>query len=236
MRSIIALGMGVVILAGVAASLSAQKAEKPDEGFVKLFAEEGAPKGWTVTTWDDVSKPGPKEAKWVVDKDGVLHGSEPRGTWLMSEKQYGDFVLDYEFKLGERGNSGLGIRVPAAGDPAFDGLEIQMADERYNEGRDGPDKLTGSIYKAIAPTKQVFKPTQWNHYVVTAKGPRITVVLNGETIQEINLDEHKAPIERHNGKPSPSLSERPRKGRIGFQELSRGGAHVMIRNVRIKEL
>jgi hypothetical protein len=237
MRPVSFFGMVGLLLAVSCTSVGAQKdAGKGDEGFVKLFAEEGEPKGWRVSAWDDVSKPGPKEAKWLVDKEGVLHGSEPRGTWLVSEKLYGDFVLDYEFKLGERGNSGLGIRFPAAGDPAFDGLEIQMADERYNEGRDGPDKLTGSIYKAIAPKKQVYKPTEWNHYTITAKGPRITVVLNGETIQEANLDEHKTPIERHNGKPSPSLSERPRKGHIGFQELSRGGAHVMIRNAKIKVL
>ena len=201
-----------------------------------LFPDKGVPKGWSVRAWDDVSKPGPENAKWVVDDDGVLHGSEPRGTWLVSDKEYGDFVLEYDFKLGERGNSGLGLRFPPKGDPAFDGLEIQMNDERYNNGQDAPDQLTGSFYKAIAPKKQVYKPTEWNHYVITARGPRIKVELNGEVIQDVNLDDHATPVKRHDDTDAPPLKDRPRRGRIGFQELSRGGAHVLIRNAKITEI
>lgn len=186
--------------------------------------------------WSDVSRPPPEGAKWTVDADGVLHGSEHRGTWLVSEAEYGDFELDFEWKLGEQGNSGCGIRIPASGDPAFDGLEIQMVDERYNEGRDGPDKLTGSLYKALAPSKQVYKPAEWNHYIITARGSKLKVVLNDEVIQDVDLAEHQDPIERHNGSPAPSLKDRPRKGRIGFQELSRGAGHVMIRDAKIRVL
>src|SRR5438046_1605364 len=144
-------------------------AAPPDKSgdFVALFPDEGAPKGWSVRAWDDVKNDGPKGAAWVV-KDGILNGSEPRGTWLVSDKLYGDFVIDFEWKLGERGNSGCGIRFPDQGDPAFDGLEIQMCDARYNNPPDGPDKLTGSLYKALAPKKQVYKPTEWQHYLITA--------------------------------------------------------------------
>jgi hypothetical protein len=203
---------------------------------VPLFPDKGEPKGWSVRAWDDVANPGPEGAKWVVDDQGVLHGSEPRGTWLVSDREYGDFTIEYDFKLGERGNSGLGIRFPAKGDPAFDGMEIQMNDERYNEGRDAPNQLTGGIYKAIAPTKQVYKPTDWNHYKITARGSRIRVELNGELVQDVNLDDHATPVERHNGEMATGLKDRPRRGRIGFQELSRGGAHVLIRNAKITEL
>jgi hypothetical protein len=41
---------------------------------------------------------------------------------------------------------------------------------------------------------------------------------------------------RHNGQPAPAVKDRPRKGHIGFQELSRGTEHVQIRNARIKVL
>src|SRR3954469_18701837 len=211
--------------------LGAQKAAD----FAPLFPDEGAPKGWSVRAWDDVKKDGPKEAAWMV-KDGVLNGSEPRGTWLVSEKPYGDFILDFEWKLGERGNSGCGIRFPDAGDPAFDGLEIQMCDARYNNPPDGPDKLTASLYKALAPTKQVYKPTEWNHYVITAIDSKIKVELNGEVVQDVDLSQYDKGIERHDGSAAPPLKDRPRKGHIGFQELSRGGGHVQIRNARIKVL
>ncbi|HEX8912111.1 MAG TPA: DUF1080 domain-containing protein [Humisphaera sp.] len=201
-----------------------------------MFAEPGAPKGWSARLWSDVAKPAPDGTDWRVDADGVLHCNGTRGSWLLSDAEFGDFVLSFEFKLPERGNSGVGIRVPAAGDPAFDGIEVQMADERYNGGRDGPDKLTGALYKAAAPTKQVYKPTEWNRYVITAVGPRVRVELNGELVQDLNLDERTAAVERHDGTPAPPLKDRPRRGRIGFQELSRGGGHVMIRNATIAPL
>jgi len=201
-----------------------------------LFPDSGVPEGWVVRAWDDVSKPAPPEAQWKVDADGVLHGSNPRGTWLVSEATYGDFELAFEWKLGERGNSGCGIRFPDAGDPAFDGLEIQMVDPRYNEGRDAPDALSGAIYKASAPIEQFYKPTDWNAYIIRAEGSRITVTLNAVEVQQIDLDTKTVPIQRHNGEAAPSLRERPRSGHIGFQELSRGGGHVMIRNARIRTL
>jgi hypothetical protein len=203
--------------------------------FVPLFPEEGAPKGWSVRAWDDVKNQGPKGAAWKV-QDGILHGSEPRGTWLISDELYGDFVLDFEWKLGERGNSGCGIRFPGQGDPAFDGLEIQMCDARYNNPPDGPDKLTGSLYKALAPKKQVYNPTDWNHYVITCQGSKIKVVLNDEVIQDVNLNDYDKPVQRHDGTDAPPLKDRPRKGHIGFQELSRGGGHAQIRNAKIKVL
>jgi hypothetical protein len=203
--------------------------------FVPLFPDEGAPKGWSVRSWDDVKKPGPKGAAWLV-KDGVLNGSEPRGTWLVSDQIYGDFVLDFEWKLGERGNSGCGIRFGDQGDPAFDGLEIQMCDARYNNPPDGPDRLSGSLYKALAPKKQVYKPTEWNHYVITCMGSKIKVVLNDELIQDVDLNDFDKLVQRHDGSAAPPLKDRPRKGHIGFQELSRGGGHVEIRNAKIRVL
>ena len=45
-------------------------ADKQDEKWVTLFPEKGEPKGWSVHAWDDVSKPAPEGAKWVVDEQG----------------------------------------------------------------------------------------------------------------------------------------------------------------------
>jgi hypothetical protein len=225
-------------LCAAAALASSIIAAEPNEGFRKLFPKEGAPEGWVVRAWNDVSQPGPAGAVWKVI-DGVLHGSEPRGTWLVSEKEYGDFVLKFEFKLGERGNSGCGLRFPAAGDPAFDGLELQMVDPRYFPPDYGvpPDfELTGSLYRAIPAKEKVFKPSDWNSYEVTCKGSQVKVVLNSATVVDYDLEKHTTPAKRHDGRDASPLKDRPRKGRIGFQELSRGGAHVEVRNAVIKEL
>ena len=226
--------IGAILLLAVGGAV-AMAAEKPEEeGFVRLFPKDGVPEGWLVRHWADIAKPVDPKIHWTVQK-GILHGSEPRGTWLISKRQYGDFILKFDFKLGTHGNSGCALRVPLKGDPAFDGMELQMADYRYNPAAK-ESELTGGIYRAIAPREQVYKPTQWNTYVVTLKGSHLHVTLNGQVIHDLNLDEQTQEVKRHNGQLAPPVKDRPRKGHIGFQELSRGGAHVRIRNARIKVL
>jgi hypothetical protein len=205
--------------------------------FTNLFTLEGHPRGWLETAWDDLRKPPPEGAVWNIE-GGVLHGSNPRGTWLISEKEYSDFVLEFEWKLGERGNSGVALRAPMFGDPAFDGMELQMVDPRYfpPDNPPKPSELTGSLYRAVAPTQQVFKPTDWNKYTITCQGPHVTVILNGVKIQDVDLDQQTVHPKRHDDTEASTLRERPRRGHIGFQELSRANGHVEIRNARIREL
>jgi hypothetical protein len=230
------VSVACVVAATLGCAATAHSAEKADDkaGWVKLFPKNGTPEGWRVGMWNDVSKPADGDPKWVV-KDGILNGGEPRGSWLMSEKEYSNFILEYEFKLGERGNSGLALRAPMKGDPAFDGMELQMADFRYNPSAKDSE-LTGGLYRALSPSKQVYKPTEWNAYRVELRGSRIVVTLNGEKIQDTDLSGHGDPVKRHDGTMAPPLKDRPRRGHIGFQELSREGAHVLIRNARIKVL
>ena len=202
--------------------------------FVPLFPQEGVPEGWVVRAWNDVRNPAEGNPVWTVE-NGVLTGGEPRGSWLLSEKEYGDFVLEFEFKLGERGNSGCALRAPLYGDPAFDGIELQMADFRYNpEAKDS--ELTGGLYRAVAPMKQVYRPTEWNSYRIECRGSRVKVELNGQPILDVNLDEQTAAVKRHDGTDAPPLRDRPRRGHIGFQELSRDRSHAAIRYARILSL
>jgi hypothetical protein len=223
--------VALVAMVGVPMAFGAEASK--EEGFVRLFTKDGSPEGWLVRTWSDVNKPAEPSLKWTV-KDGILHGST-RGTWLISKRQYSDFILKFDFKLGPLGNSGCALRAPLFGDPAFDGMELQMADYRYNTSAKDSE-LTGGIYRAIAPLKQVYKPTQWNSYVILLKGPHLHVTLNGVVIHDLDLDEQNQAVLRHNGQPAPPVKDRPRKGHIGFQELSRGDTHVQIRNARIKVL
>lgn len=235
MKSLFAQGGSILVAAlfvGCASSHTAPRVEKSAR-FTLLFPKDGVPQGWHVGQWDDVSKPGPTNAIWTVH-NGVLHGSE-RGCWLMSEREYGDFILEFDFKLGPRGNSGCALRAPMFGDPAFDGMELQMADYRYNTNATAAE-LTGGLYRALAPSKQVYKPEQWNSYRIELRGSRILVILNGENIQDVDLSAYAEPVKRHNGTLTTGLKDRQRRGHIGFQELSRGGDHVMIRNARIKVL
>lgn len=214
-----------------AVSSAAAFAEKD---WTRLFVTAGSPAGWSVREWNDLAKAAPAGTEWFV-RDGVLRPGERRGTWLVSDQEYGDVVLEFEIKLSERGNSGLALRAPLRGDPAFDGLEIQFADFRYNTSAK-PSELTGGVYRAIAPSRQVYRPTEWNSTRVELRGSRLKVTLNGELVQDVDLDEFDQPVKRHDGSDALPVKDRPRTGHLGFQHLSRNHEPIQIRNVRLQPL
>src|SRR5438034_7997355 len=178
-----------------------------DNDFRPLFSEDGPPKGWTVREWNDLTKK-VSDAEWTV-KDGVLHSGQRRGTWLMSDKEYTDFILEFEIKLTEVGNSGVALRAPMIGDPAFDGMELQVADFRYNT-QAKPAELTGAIYRALAPTKQIYRPTEWNRFRIELVGMHLKVTLNGEVIQDADLGQLDQPTRRHDGTNAAPVKDRPK--------------------------
>lgn len=226
--------MRVLLYSVIALSLLA--AGPSDHPAVRLFDKKGPPAGWRVCQWNDVSQPGPKDAKWFVNDQGILTGKNSRDTWLMSDAQYADFELSLDFKITSQGNSGVALRAPLKGDPAYDGMELQIVDPRYYGGKGEPEQLCGAIYRGIAPAKQAFKPNAWNTYHISCIGPHVKVVLNGQIIQDFNLDDQTKPLHRDSPeKSAPPLKDRPRKGHIGFQDLSRDG-RVQIRNVTLRDL
>ena len=78
----------------------------------------------------------------------------------------------------------------------------------------------------------MFKPEDWNKFQISCMGPHVKVVLNGEVVQDFNLDEQTKTL--HRDKPEETatpLKERPRRGHIGFQDLCRDGKPAQFRNV-----
>lgn len=250
--------LSVVAVIGAATTVSAGgqvTAAAADPGgdprptqFRLLFPVEGpVTKGWTVRTWADIKDAPRFETVWEV-RDGILHGGRSPtgrwvGTWLFSEEEYGNFVLEVDFKFrngGAQGNGGVGLRVaPLAGRPSYDGIELQITDPRYEfslyrEG--GSNQLTGAIYKALAPLKQVYNPGEWNSYRIDARGAHLKVWLNDILIQDVDLDRENARIQKDDGGEALPLSKRPRRGRIGFQDLSNPGEQLLFRNARIAVL
>jgi hypothetical protein len=220
------------VLIAMSALASICCADEP--AFQPLFAKDGPPEGWVIRHWADIANPAVGAPAWTV-KDGVLTSAGDRGCWFLSEKLYGDFEIEYEFKLGPQGNSGFAIRCPEKGDPAFDGLEMQMADFRYNpQAKDS--ELTGGIYRAIAPSKQVYKPEEWNRVSISIIGTKLKIVMNDELIHDTDLATHEEEIIDHKGNAVPKIKDRPLKGRIGFQNLSRAGGQVEIRGAKIRVL
>src|SRR5204862_4967182 len=115
-----------------------------------------------------------------------------------------------------KGNCGIAMQAPMKGDPAFDGMELQVADFRYNpQAKDS--ELTGGIYRAIAPSKQVYKPTEWNQFRVELKGIHLKVTLNGEVIQDVDLDKYIQQIKRHDNSNDTHVKALLRRDHNGIQ-------------------
>jgi hypothetical protein len=163
-------------------------------------------------------------------ENGVIFSTKTDGGNLYTEKEYADFAFRFDFRLTENANNGIAIRSPLSGDAAYAAIEIQVLDDggsQYTALK--PFQYHGSIY-GVVPSKRGFqKPVgEWNSEEITAKGRRITVVLNGTTIVDANLDDVKdeAVLKAH-----PGLANT--RGHIG---LLGHGTRVEFRRLRIKEL
>jgi hypothetical protein len=196
-------------------------ADKSDDGFEPMF------NGKDFAGWQG------HVHGWTLEPDGTLAWEQEAGD-VWTEKQYGDFVLDFDYKVAKGSNSGVFIRCGNPRDPVQTALEIQIYDS-YGKGRGLHH--AGAVYDAMAPSRNVEKPAgEWNHITITAKGPVVHVALNGEQIIDMNVDEWKVAGKNPDGSDNKfrkALKNFPRKGRIQFQDHHKP---VWYRNVRIKEL
>ncbi|MCF6312093.1 MAG: DUF1080 domain-containing protein [Verrucomicrobiales bacterium] len=176
-----------------------------------------------------------KKGAWQV-KDGVLSPVEKIGGYIWSKEAYGDFEIVIEYKTSKDCNSGLFFRTDPK-NAVQGGFEIQIASSNmYHERNEGRNVL-GSLYDALAPTEIAGKADgEWNTMKLTCKGPKITVVLNGKTIIDADIDQWDTPQKNPDGsknKFKKALKDLPRSGHIGFQFH---GHPVWFRNVKLKKL
>jgi hypothetical protein len=197
-----------------------------EKGFTRLF------NGKDLTGWVYGRRANGAEnmsGKGYQVADGVLYSTKEDGGNLYTEKEYADFVFRFDFKLTENANNGIGIRAPLQGDAAYVGIEIQVLDDGGSEyTKLQPYQYHGSIYGMIPAKRGFQKPVgEWNSEEIIARGRRITVILNGTTIVDANLDDitDDAVLKKH-----PGLANT--KGHIG---LLGHGTRVEFRNIRIRE-
>jgi len=213
------LSLFVVALFSDCAAMSdgAECTKAPEEGYVSLFNGKDL-SGWMGDT-----------AGYVVQKGAMV--CKPGGN-IFTEKEFSDFSFRFEFKMTPGANNGVGIRAPLTGNPSYTGMEIQILDDRhpkYNEIHEW--QAHGSIYGIVPAKRDHLKPVgEWNEEEIIAKGRRVTVILNGETIVDADLDE-ATKDGTLDGQEHPGVKNA--SGHIGF--LGHGDI-LKFRNIRIKEL
>jgi hypothetical protein len=187
------------------------------KGFEPLF------NGMDLTGWTVL---GGKKDVWGADH-GILFVDGKGGGWLMTEREFGDFEVRLDFKMPRAGNSGVALRAPLMGNPAYDGMEIQLLDDPWYKDEKNykglrPTQLTGSIYDVVPPARDALKPVgEWNTIHITAKGRQVTVELNGVKTVDANLDDHKDRADKHPGlwRAKGHLGLQSHDGRVEFRNL-----------------
>jgi hypothetical protein len=181
------------------------------------------------------------DRSWVVE-DGVLtlrrefDGKEHNADYLWTKETFGDFLLELEFKIPEQANSGVFLRTADLNDPVYTGIEVQVANSfgRDNLSRGG---TAGAIYDCLAPSQNAIKkPGEWNRMLVTCRGSKIQVELNGEPVIDMDLDRWTQPKQNPDGTPNKfprALKDFARQGSIGLQDHGRA---VWYRNIRVARL
>jgi hypothetical protein len=173
---------------------------------------------------------------------------------MVTDESFGDFALSMDFKVTNDCNSGVFFRVADPEDPVQTGLEMQIFDshawqrdknwKRVKKPGDAKYYATGALYAAKEPLANAMnKAGEWNHVEITAVGPRVTFVLNGQTVNEISLDEWTTAGENPDGtenKYKRPLKDFPRVGRIGLQDHNKVGNPVThdawFKNIKVKRL
>jgi len=216
-------------LAG-AVSLILVSAKAQDKGvWTTLFnAETKNLEGWTVKSGF---------ADYQI-KDGTILGTTAEGSgnsFLCTDKNYGDFELEFEVKCHNKLNSGVQIRSQLKNPEGKYGgrvngpqVEIEASGQKGAEAGYVYGEATGRGWltpKARLKPHKHFKDGEWNKYRIVAKGAHIQTWINGEPIENL-VDE--------------AIYETHAQGLIGLQvhgiSKKAGPFTVQWRNIRIKEL
>jgi hypothetical protein len=202
-----------------------------DEGWVSLF------NGKDLDGW--IQRGG--KAKYRAEDNQIIGTTVPQveNAFLCTKKDYADFILELEFKVHAKLNSGVQIRSQCFDDDrtlTLDGKTIKVSAGRvhgYQVEIDASPRLwSGGIHDEarrgwlggfvnLEPTQKAFKQDDWNKFHIECRGDSIKTWLNGV--------------------PAADLKDSvTRSGFIGLQVHGVGKLEdtleVRFRNLRIKEL
>ncbi len=173
---------------------------------------------------------------WAFDTaTGVLVRTRPGGD-IVTREEYTDFELEVEWRVGEKGNSGIFYHATEATAIIYENApEMQILD---NAGHpDGKNVLTsaGANYALDQPVRDVTKPLgEWNRARVVVVGSHVEHWLNDVKLLEYErwTPEWTAKVAKSKFAQWPTYGL-ARRGRIGLQEH---GAVASFRHIRIREL
>jgi serine/threonine protein kinase len=192
-------------------------AHAPASDFVPLF------NGIDLSHWSAASG---DPTVWRV-RDGamictVTDPPRQRG-WLLTRRDYTDFLLQLEFQLSAGASSGVALRTwPGAVKP----LEIEIKDDTFPAyaGLDASEH-TGTLFHVAGQPAQLQPVGQWNRMEIELRGWSLPVAVNDRETLRLSLLEDRV-FRYLEGAP-------PASGRLGLQH---GQGSVRFRKVEVKDL
>ncbi|OWK72107.1 DUF1080 domain-containing protein [Pedobacter sp. AJM] len=215
--------------------LAVTQISQAQKGFKPLFD------GKTTTGWHTYNKTNVGSG-WQVQEDALHLDPKTKGTDgggdLVTDKEYKDFHLKYEWKVAPKANSGLIFYVheePKYHATYSTGLEMQVLD---NDGH--PDgKITkhraGDLYDLIKSSSEPVKPVgEWNKAEIISKKGNLTLILNGVQVVKTTLwDENWKKLVAGSKFANLENWGTYKSGKIALQDH---GDEVWYKNIIIKEL
>ena len=144
--------------------------------------------GTSLSNWTTVDGD-PVDGGWEV-VDGMIHlrPGRRRTGHIVTREEFGDFQLQFEWKIATGGNSGLKYRVRSYGGKTR-GCEYQILDDtNYHKGCT-PKTSAGALYDLCAPNKKkrLLPAGQFNRSAILVQNDCITHWLNGEKILSVKV-------------------------------------------------
>ncbi len=174
------------------------------------------------------------DPRWQAS-DGEFALTAAGGGDILSVATYGDFELEFEWRLPAGGNSGVFYRAVDASPVWARAVEYQLLDDREAEDRVVPSHRAGSAYDLIAPAQDVLRPIDaYNHARIVACGPRVEHWLNGVRVAAYDLDSDD--WKRRVAGSKFAGQEDFAQARRGHLALQDHGNAVHLRNLRIRAL
>ncbi len=245
-KTIVAIGVTGILLAcnnsgskeTTTQTESATTENKTDDGWELLF-DGVSTKGWHKYKADTIG-----HAWKVVDNTLFLDASEKAdgkivgGGDIVSDQEYDNFHLVYEWKISPNGNSGVIIYAQENEKykyPWETGPEMQVLDNNGHPDAKIQKHRAGDLYDLISSSKETVKPAmEWNLAEIKCKDGKLEFFLNGENIITTTLwDENwQQLVAGSKFKNLPDFAKF-KKGKIGLQDH---GDNVWFRNIKIKRL
>lgn len=179
------------------------------------------------------------EGTLLLDTSNKKNGKIVGGGDLVTDEEFENFDLLFEWKISPGGNSGVMIYVHE--DPEkykesyFTGPEMQVLDNERHSDANYPKHRAGDLYDLVACSKETVKSAgEWNQARIRSENGKLDFYLNGENVVSLHLwdDAWRRLIAGSKFKQWPGFGSY-KKGRICLQDHDN---QVQYRNIKIRRL